>query len=396
MEARIIFVDDNPNVLEGLKRMLRAQKNVWHMDFVLSGAEALERFGQGTYDVIITDMKMPIMNGAQLLEEVKQLYPEVIRIILSGFSDKDMILQTVGVAHQFLSKPCDQNYLINTVQRAIGMRQFLNAENLRRSIAGIRHLPFFPKTCHELNKLLKMGTPSMDRIAAIVENDPAVSAKVLQLVNSGFFGLPQHITSVEYAISLLGLDTLQSIFMMVSVFSQIPLQKSQYVAQETLFNHSLKVGHYAQLIMKARHCERARQTEAFSAGLMHDLGKLILVSNLPDAHAAIIDCVSKKESSAFEAERKVMEGVSHAELGAYLLGIWGLPTEIIEAVGYHHFPQQCRNRYFTTLTAVHIADVLANSEETGYPWHEDTLDIAYLETLEVSSDIDYWRAMVTA
>ncbi|MEO7650489.1 MAG: response regulator, partial [Bryobacteraceae bacterium] len=103
---QLLFVDDEPKVLEGLKRSLRPMREDWNMSFVTSGAEALQTLEQAPFDVIVSDMRMPVMDGAQLLNEVRQRFPQVVRIVLSGQSDKELIYQSIAATHQYLDKPC--------------------------------------------------------------------------------------------------------------------------------------------------------------------------------------------------------------------------------------------------------------------------------------------------
>ncbi|HLA96697.1 MAG TPA: response regulator, partial [Pyrinomonadaceae bacterium] len=185
----ILFVDDEPNILEGLQRMLRPLRHEWQMSFANSGAEALALFENEHIDVVVSDMKMPGMDGSELLYAIMQKYPHVIRIILSGYSEKEMVIKTVGTAHQYLSKPCDADILKATVMRVSALRDLLTDETLRRLVSQLPSIPSLPLLYTELIDELGKNEPSTRTVGEIVKKDIGMTVKILQIVNSAFFGL---------------------------------------------------------------------------------------------------------------------------------------------------------------------------------------------------------------
>ncbi len=194
MTMKILFVDDEMNVLAGLKRMLRTQRNEWEMHFAGGGHAALELMQQHMFDVVVSDMRMPGMDGAELLTRVSELYPNTVRLVLSGQSEHEKIFRAVGPAHQFMSKPCDPEVLIGTIQRACALQCRMQDESLRRIITQVKFLPTLPSIYRDLVTKLKSDDSSLDEIGEMIGRDISMTAKVLQLVNSSFFGLPQHVT----------------------------------------------------------------------------------------------------------------------------------------------------------------------------------------------------------
>ena len=210
MNSRVLFVDDDPLVLQGLQRMLRPQRGEWDMTFAGSGAEALKFLGATTVDVVVSDMLMPGMNGAQLLAEVMRLHPETIRIILSGHANKDLILQCVGCTHQYLSKPCEPDALRAVIRRATSLETNLENARVKELVAKLGELPTIPALYSQVVTALNDPDTTVAEVGRIVEQDPAMTAKLLKLVNSAYFGLRRQVSSAAEAAAYLGIDTIKS------------------------------------------------------------------------------------------------------------------------------------------------------------------------------------------
>ena len=384
---RVLFVDDEPMVLDGLRRMLRGMRNEWEMEFAASGPEALKILDNKQFNVVVTDMRMPGMDGCQLLNLVKELHPQVVRIVLSGQPDKEMVLTSIGPIHQFLSKPCNAETLKSTVARVCSMRDLLEDEALRKVVSGIESLPSLPKLYTEVLDEVNSEEGSLNKVGEIISRDAGMSAKILQLVNSAFFGLPRHITSPVRAVHLLGLETVKSLILSVKIFSMF--SDLAGITLDDLFRHSLAVGLCAQNIAILEGWEQWRKDEAFMAGLLHDTGKLILMEKFPAECLKVIESTAGTNSRIHDAEQYIF-GTTHAQVGAYLLGIWGLPEPIIQTVAYHHAPGKSHCREPDTLTAVYLANIFENksgAERQSLP----EADAAYLEKLGMDDRAEIWR-----
>ena len=215
----ILFVDDEPNVLSGLRNVLRSQRRQWEMVFALGPEEALAKLAEQPFDVVVSDMRMPQMDGATLLSEVKRLQPKAVRIILTGQTEQETVLKSVFIAHMFLSKPCDPGLLKRVVDRACRLNSILNSEELRAAAGRVDMLPTAPKTYAALNEALIRPNCTVDDVARIIERDVGVCAKILQLVNSAFFGLPRKITSLNEAVTYMGTLTIKNLAMALEAFS---------------------------------------------------------------------------------------------------------------------------------------------------------------------------------
>jgi HD-like signal output (HDOD) protein/ActR/RegA family two-component response regulator len=388
---RILFVDDEPMVLDGLRRMLRGMRKEWEMEFAESGPEALRILDNKQFNVIVTDMRMPGMDGYQLLNFVKDRHPQVVRIILSGHSDREMVLTSIGPIHQFLAKPCDAETLKATVTRVSSMRDLLEDEALIRVVSGIESLPSLPKLYCEVMDEVSSEEASLDKVGEIISRDAGMSTKILQLVNSAFFGLPRHITSPVRAVHLLGLETVKSLVLSVKIFSMFSLSDLAGYSIDELFRHSLAVGLSAKNIAILESWEQEKIDEAFMAGLLHDVGKLILAEKFPAQCRKVIERIDGANYRIHDAELDLF-GTTHAQVGAYLLGIWGLSEPIIQTTACHHTPDKSPSGRPDTLTAVYVANIF-ESKSWG-EWQSLTEpDTEYLEKLGIADRFEIWRQL---
>ncbi len=388
---KILFVDDEPNVLQGLQRMLRSMRHDWEMAFAQSGQEALEVLERNPFDVVISDMRMPGMNGAQLLTEIMKRHPQAVRIILSGQSDQEAILRSIGPTHQYLAKPCDAEALKSTVARACALRDLLTSEALQQLVSRMATLPSLPGLYCEIVEALQNPEVSLNQVAEIVAKDVGMTAKILQLVNSAFFGLPRQISNVTQAIGLIGLDTIKTLVLSFQIFAQFSEARIPPSVLDALWCHSMLVAKYARQIAQSQGQDRQVIEDAFTAGLLHDAGKLALIANLPTQYAEVLAQAREEGLPLVEAEG-VLLGVTHAEVGAYLLGLWGLPDPIVEALAFHHYPAKHLGQGFSPLTAVHVANALAHEMHSTEPAAVPTLvDIEYLAALGFTERLSAWQ-----
>lgn len=393
---RILFVDDEPRVLEGLQRMLRPQRKEWEMEFADSGAQALTLLEAHPFDVIVTDMRMPEMDGAALLEQVQKRFPGVVRMVLSGYFEMEMAMRAVPVAHQYLAKPCDSEKLREAIERACSFASLLTDETTRRVVGTIGSLPSLPRTCTALLGALKNPDVAIDEIGRIIEQDVGMTAKVLQLVNSAFFGLLQEITTVRAAVSHLGLDVLKQLVLSVEVFRTFqPKRRIEGFNLEALQNHS----RLAAAIASRLPAKRKVSAAAVVAALLHDTGKLVLAAHVPEQFEQVLRQARRENRSLIAAEHEVT-GTGHAEIGAYLLALWGLPMPIVDAVCRHHRPERAPDAEpgLDVLAITHISDGLAyefapdtECETEG----EGLLNLDYLSALGVAEELPGWRQLAS-
>ncbi len=334
MKWRILFVDDESEALRALEQALAGKRGDWELVFASSGVHALELLALEPCHVILADMHMPGMNGAELLKEVCQRYPKTIRFIVSTAADREFISQFSGDMHQFLAKPCDAETLISTLERTLAVD---DNETIKGLVSRMRAFRSLPSLYVEVLKELRSPNASAQAVGEIVAKDLAMSAKMLQIVNSAFYGLQRKITDPSEAVLLLGMDTVQSLVLSIQVYAELDKVKPLYFSMDKLWRHSMAVGHLAKHLTRMVTDDPAMADEAFTAGLFHDIGKLVLATNLAEPYSGALALANKRKIPLWEVEAEVF-GATHAETGAYLLGLWGLPVSVLEASALHHCP----------------------------------------------------------
>jgi HD-like signal output (HDOD) protein/CheY-like chemotaxis protein len=396
----ILFVDDEPLILAGLQRLLRAHRNEWDMTFAGSGAEALALLETRPFDAVVTDMRMPAMDGAKLLELVRERSPGTIRIVLSGYFESATALRAVPVAHQYLAKPCDPRKLREAIERSCGISSLLPDEALRRVVGAIGALPALPRTSLLLAAALEKPDIPLGEIGRIVEHDVAITAKLLQLVNSAFFCLPYRVTSVRGAVAYLGLDTLKQLVLSIDLFrSMRPRQTIAGFSLTEFEEHS----HLAARIAARLPAAEAVVATGIVASVLHDAGKLVLAAHLPHEFGLALEASRTGQRPLYVVEMEQM-GTTHAEIGAYLLGLWGLSGAVVDAVCRHHRPEvpEGGRAGLDVLAITHIADGLAGEVAHNNPPDEargalpagaELLNHEYLAKLGVEAELPAWRAM---
>jgi putative nucleotidyltransferase with HDIG domain len=243
----------------------------------------------------------------------------------------------------------------------------------------------------ELVDELESEDASIEKIGDIISKDIGLTAKILKMVNSSFFGLRQQITSPAKAVSLLGLDLIKAIVLTHGTFDKFKNLKYPGLSLEKMWEHAMITGALAKIIAKESGLDRKASDTAFMAGLLHDIGRLLIAAYLPDSYRVIAKRIEEKSISMVAAETEII-GTTHAAVGAYLIGLWGLPDDILEAAAFHHTP---RGKNLTTATIVHLANAFANGgqavRQPGDRFEE--LDYAYLEEANILPNLeDLWAA----
>jgi HD-like signal output (HDOD) protein/CheY-like chemotaxis protein len=367
---RILFVDDESNILDGLRRMLHMERTRWDMHFAIGGDAALRACEIGGFDVVISDLRMPGMDGATLLSHIRERFPNTARIALSGYSEAGLAANAASLAHRFLAKPCSASELRTAIEQVCSLQSILNAQEIRSVVGTIGELPSLSSTYTCLVEAVSDPSTSTSRLASIIEKDVAMSAKVLQLANSSFFGLAQEITSVQGAATFLGTATIKNLALVAEAFRVlVPDSRVPQSIYESLQRHSQQTA----AIVAVLPIDREIREVAIIAALLHDVGSLFLASTMPDKFCTILSHAKERGCRVFEAEEELL-GTSHAEIGAYLLGLWGIPVLAVEAIAHHHHPTRIPHCGLDSTIAVYVADLLAHELESP-PGGSTELDI---------------------
>jgi HD-like signal output (HDOD) protein len=387
---RILFVDDEQQILDGLQNLLRRQRHVWDMRFALGGEIALELMRDWSCDVVVSDMRMPGMDGATFLREVKDRYPRAARIVLSGHADREAMLRAVAVSHQFLSKPCDGEVLRVVVERTCTLQSLLSDEKLRAAVGHLDNLPSVPRTYRALMDAIERPEVAVGDLADIIVQDPAMSVKVLQLVNSACFGLSSRVTSIHQAATYLGIELLKGLALTAHVFATVEADPSAGAWLEDMQTRSIMAGRIARDLVAIG----PGQDEAFAAGLVHDIGELVLALAFSTQFAAMARAAVETGRPLYQIEQEQL-GTTHAHIGAYLLGMWGLPFTIVEAVAYHHSPGLVREGKRDVLAAVHIADALVDDRQIHGTPSREAIDTAFLAEIGIAENWQHWERLMS-
>lgn len=328
----VVFVDDEPAVLAGVRRMLHSMRDQWRMTFVASGPAAIQAMTADPADIVISDMRMPVMDGAELLTVVQRRWPGAVRMILSGYAEQGAALRSIAVAHRFLNKPCDREQLVDTVRDACQLQDRLSRPELRQLLGGLGTLPSPPASYTAITEELGRDEPCPRTVTSIIENDPGCTAKLLQLVNSAFFGRARSITNVADAVACLGLRSVRDVVLGAEIAELFRFESPALAAAATaIYAHCAAVADAAHDLAPQQYAQ-----DAFAAGLLHDVGLLALVTTAPQQYLALVQDHRDGVDIA-QAERDRF-GATHAEVGGYLLRLWGLPFSLVDSVTRHHDP----------------------------------------------------------
>jgi HD-like signal output (HDOD) protein len=334
---RVLFVDDETRVLEAMERVLFDIETCWETRFVSNGDQALAELQRAPYDVVVSDLRMSGMDGVALLTRIAERFPRMVRIVLSGHSDEEAALKMVRVAHQFLAKPCAAETVHQVIARTEQLTQMLGDRKLQAVVGQIGALPSAASLHARLCELLEGedADGSSSAITELIKQDPAMTCKLLQVASSAFFNSPASVVDVESAVMRLGCRTIKNLVLTLAAFD--PLRGRQPDAQsvDALQSRSLSIARLAARM--ARLPEDA--SAAYTAGLLCDTGQLVLASAVPE-RLYVTQAEAVQRGVHYHVAEQATWGTTHAEIGAYLLGLWGLPFQIVEAVANHHAPER--------------------------------------------------------
>ncbi len=389
---RILFVDDDELILRSIERVLKrhAQESGWELHFVNDGETALARLEYAPFDVILVDAHMPRMSGTALLRRVQETNPGIVRILLSGHTGLDVLKTSLPLAHQFLAKPCDAQLLKTTLDNACGIRTVLTRPELRQMVGSSNELPSAPRTYVEIQNALSNPHASSRTVADIVERDIAISARVIQLVSSGLYGLPRQVSSIGGAVAFLGIEVIKAIVLSIEVSKMFPVSQAiPDFSIDALQKRSLAAAQLAKRLLGHESGGEA----VMIAGMLQDVGQLIFAARAPQRFGIALSTSNRGKSPLYEAELELF-GSTHAEVGGYLLGLWGLPPKIVQAVA-HHLEPIAGSRTLDAAGALYAANLLSVNPEVPamdeVPARTIAIDLSYLRTLGVAHQLEDWR-----
>jgi HD-like signal output (HDOD) protein/ActR/RegA family two-component response regulator len=358
----IIFVDDDQDLLESVRTRLYKYRHDWTMRFFSDAAQAIAAFESHPIDLIVSDIRMPGMDGGQLFTYLKKRHPSTIRIILSGYADAAQALRLTLLAHQYVAKPCSSGEIENTIERCFRLQELLGRDSLRKVVGRVGTLPAMPKVYSRLQSALANTNVTAGNIADIVTQDAAIASKVLQITNSAFFRRRKPIVRIKDAVIHLGFGTIRNLVMSAELFAHWKMPA--ILSSDVNPNHLQKHAQFVAQACKSLATGKVLPDDAWLAGLLHDIGYWILVQDCPHELKEAITLSQKEKRPLVDCETQII-GANHAEIGAYLLGLWGLPYPIVEAVAMHHTAGAIVSHEFDLLATLAVAHALVDSGAAG-------------------------------
>jgi len=370
-----------------------AVRGQWNFFYPNTQTEALELLTRVPMDVMIVDIRFPDQSGIDLLTRTQKALPHVVRIAIAEQKNVVDHLRKSGLAQQFLGKNFDGPGLKSTILRALTLGDLLRHNMLQRLISQVHVLPSLPSLYLQIADELNNPDPTAERVGQIIAQDISLTAKVLQIVNSAYFGLPYQVADPAQATTLLGLEAIRDLVLSIKVFSTFDQLKIRHLGLTRLWHHSVMVGVLSRIVARAITPDKNTNNQSFVAGLLHDIGKLVLAENLPMKYHAAMGLATQKRIELYQAEEEIF-GATHAQVGAYLLWLWNLPDPVITATAYHHVPAPLAPNGFSVVTTVHLANTFNYEMSTSSnKWAVPHLDIAYLTQLGIAHRLDVLRAL---
>lgn len=386
MQNRVLFVDDDPVLRDLYATIAPVLQGHYEVFTAGSGKEGVQMLQERPFDVVVADLTMPGMDGVQFLGHVVRTQPDAARIIISGYLDRLKIAQCLFVGHRYFNKPCDLKALSALLLSLANFREIVSNQKVRKLIGGLGSLPGPPDTYLRLEEVLNSAYSSLNDVAAIVEQDLRVTAKLLQIVNSAHFGIARQIVSPTEAVQLVGVEVVRGLLLGLQAFSVYKSAKK--TPPNDLWDHSLKIALAARRISQSQGLTHEQCEKAFLAGLLHDIGKIVLMANVSDEYVEVTTFARTCNIPIHAAEQRKF-GATHAQIGAYLLALWGIQEDVVKIVQHHHsmesFPSDGE---FTVLAAVHAAHAAHTDKKTPYALNTPLLASKGLEGIEKIAEFE--------
>jgi len=393
MKRRILFVDDDVQVLKELQALVKPMEKEWALTFAGSGPKALECLEAHAFDAMVTELRMAEMDGLKLLEEVARLHPKTLRIAFSSPTERELLVRSVGLVHQALPKPFHLDDLLAMVGNAIRLGSQVVDDEVKRVIGRMDYLPSVPHLYQELRQALEGEDATVKVVGDIIRQHVGSTAKILSLLNSAFFGLRRAVESPQEAVAFLGTETIKVLVLAHGLFDQSGDLGTKSIAILDIWNHSLSVARGARALAAMEGLSRPLKAEAFMGGMLHDVGILVLAKNFPERFDRVVELSRTEKLSLNKAETQEF-GLGHPEVGAYLLGLWGIQPAVLKAVSLHHTPSLLRATSFNPVLAVHLADELCGAQGHHDLFERSELDERALFTLGLRDHLTGWRKIL--
>lgn len=395
IKKRILIIEDDAGILEDIKENIFSLKDRFDIAFSTNAEDALARIETDRFEIVVCDRVMPDVDGITVLSQIRDSYPDTIRILMAEHLTKFDLLKSSGPVHQYLAKPFRYQEFERTLNRVVTLRELIVDQSLQDVIGKMESLPSIPGLYFQVEEEMNAPDPDLKKISEIISLDVGMSAKVLQLVNSAFFGLPRKVDNISLAASLLGLDILSDLILMMSVFTQFDDLDHEDFSFDFLTEHSVNTAKAARAISQTEKLSATEQKIAYTAGLMHDIGKLVFLVNMPEKFTRALQLSHDENIPLYQAEMDIFQA-SHQSVGAYLLDLWGFPDCIVEAVAFHHDPEKLADDRLNPTIAVHVSNYFEHmlnpnrKELKANESESDLLNIEYLKSAGLGKKVRRW------
>jgi HD-like signal output (HDOD) protein/ActR/RegA family two-component response regulator len=393
MNRTLYVVDDQAPVMETAVLVLKRTDKSWTVTGYNDPLSALEAVKANLPDLVLSDQLMPGMQGSELLEQVRNLSPKTIRIIMSGYVSLSA-LELITSAHQYIAKPFEPSLLREMVKRSFAAQERIINAGLQTLVTGLRSIPSLPQVHHSLLKELEDDRTASAAIANIVSNDPGLSIKVLQLANSPLFGRGTLVTNPVDAVMCLGTDMISAIVLSQSLFKHYEALKGPELDIPKVWTHSWETARLAQHLCRERRLGSEAGEEAFLAGLLHEIGRFLIIDNFPEAFKAACDAARKNRVPLVTGLRETLQATP-SQVGAYVLELWGLPGAVVDAIGALDNPGQDPTEEFSVRAALYIADHIAHGKFPPDPFRAEDWNMNYLKSVGCEDDLREWEQFFT-
>ena len=393
-KIRVLFVEGNDPLRAALPALLHERSSKWEAVGVATAAEALQALAARPHEAIVANVRLPGGNGIELLNKAGQQFPGVARVLRCGPEDKALLRGFVGLPPLRVTNERKAGELETALACALLVTGWTQDESLKKLLPKMLKLPTMPDLYAQVMAKLTTPNSSLDEVGKLIARDPALTARMLQMVNSPAMGLSCPVAGAVEAVLHLGVERVRAMILIANASLQFDTGHCKGFSQESLWQHSITTATLAHALALEETHDALLAGQAFSAGILHDVGKLLFASNLTEEYGRTISTAAQQQFTAWEAERLAF-GASHAELGACLLGTWGLPLGVLRAIAWHHTPGQSDDGAFSILTAVHAANALAHASADKSTDTADSLrvDRNYLKRLGLTDHWSRWRTI---
>ncbi len=365
----------------------------WQAVSVTSEAHALAQLEQRSFDALLVDFNLSSPDASQLLNQALEKRPEMTRFLLAYEADLALVAAYVSGPHQILPKPVETASLKSRIESGVAPHDSKRIQSPGDPCTGASASTAVPAVYAEVLKALDSQGVTTRQVGEIVAGDAALTSEVLRLTSSAYLGMPRDITDPVEAVELVGLETVKALVMALRFLAEHSQLKRGYLSLEKIWQHSTNVAQLARDLVLFETQDRVLAAEALVAGLLHDLGKVVLASNFDDLYGRVHSLAHKQPVALWDIEKE-MFGASHGEIGGCLVGMWNMPGSVVEAAAFHHEPPLGESQHLTPLAAVHIANVL---EHQLHPSDEfrvaPAISTAFLNELGLLQRLPVWRAV---